>query len=595
MPVDDSQLQPEADERSPAERLDSWKEIAEYLGREPRTVQRWEKKKGLPVRRLVPDSAEEQPRVFAYKSEIDAWWKERQTKIVNPQDDDDDDPRKRIFRFTTLAVALILSVLAVSTYVVRRTMLLPPKVLAVMPFQYSSGDPAVRDIARALTDEMISRLGGLHPELSVIELTPSDLDLQTDVIGRRFNAAYILKGSVRLADQQVGITAQLLSVKPQQVLWGFSDKSEMKQLIDFEIKIANTIANEVLKVLPHSSSPVAHQASHEAYEDYLTGRALWNRRTADSLKSAIGYFQRAIESDPRYAPAYAGMADCYSLLGSAPYTDLPPKLAFPQAKDAAQQALKLDGTLSEAHLSLGYAELVYDWNFDEAKKEFERALELRPSSATAHQYYAYYLTAIGESQRAIEERKIAQQLQPDSPLFNTALGEAYYQARDFDQSISQNQKSLVLDPSYAIALINIGRAYEQKKMYTEALKAFRRIQAAVPEDPVLISLIGHTEAVSGNQVAARAAIAQLQRIAKLRYVPSLYIALVYTGLNEKDEAFHWLDKAYEERCEYLVYLTDEPLADPLRSDPRFSKLIQRIRWAGQSAQTGAGGASLEKK
>ena len=187
-------------------------------------------------------------------------------------------------------------------------------------------------------------------------------------------------------------------------------------------------------------------------------------------------------------------------------------------------------------------------------------------------------------------------MQPDSPLFNTALGEAYYQARDFDQSISQNEKSLVLDPSYAIALINIGRAYEQKKMYAEALKAFRRIQAAVPEDPVLISLIGHTEAASGNQVAARAAIAQLQAIAKLRYVPSLYIALVYTGLNEKDEAFHWLDKAYEERCEYLVYLTDEPLADPLRSDPRFSKLIQRIRGAGQSGQTRAGGdASAEKK
>jgi tetratricopeptide (TPR) repeat protein len=316
--------------------------------------------------------------------------------------------------------------------------------------------------------------------------------------------------------------------------------------------------------------------SHETYEAYLTGRALWNRRTTESLNDALTYFQQAIKSDPMYAPAYAGLAECYSLLGSAPYTAQPPKQAFPQAIAAARQALMIDDSLAEAHLSLGYAELVYDWNFPEAEKEFHRALQLRPSSATAHQYYAYYLTAIGELDKAIDERKQAQELEPDSPLLNSALGEAYYQACEYDLTIAQNKKSLVLDPRYAIALINIGRAYEQKAMYTEALKAFQTVAAVVPNDPALIALIGHTYAVSGKPAEARAAIVQLQQMSTQRYVPSLYVALIYTGLNERAQAFAWLQKAYEERCEYLVYLPAEPQSDPLRKDPRFSRLLKQI-------------------
>jgi len=227
-------------------------------------------------------------------------------------------------------------------------------------------------------------------------------------------------------------------------------------------------------------------------------------------------------------------------------------------------------------VSLAYSALVYDWNYVEAEREFKRAIELRPGYATAHEYYAYYLTAMGDLSQAIAERKLAVSIEPRSPLLNSALGEAYYQARQFSDSIGSNQKALSFDPNYAVAVINLGRAYEQQGMYPQAQQAFQSILAFAPHDPALLALLGHLYAVSGQQAAARNIISQLQQMSKGRYVPSLYIAMVYTGLGDKDEAFAWLDKAYAERCEYLVYLPTEPVADPLRSDPRFPALLQRL-------------------
>jgi tetratricopeptide (TPR) repeat protein len=353
------------------------------------------------------------------------------------------------------------------------------------------------------------------------------------------------------------------------------DLQDPQQIIPAQIQVAGDIVKSVLTELPPHLGP-AHQVNQAAYEAYLTGRYLWNRRTTESLTNAIQYFQHAIQADPSYAPSYAGLADCYSLLGSAPYTALPPREAFPKAEAAARKALEIDGTLAEAHVSLGYSELVYDRNFPQAEKEFQRALQLRPTYATAHQYYGYYLTAMGRLDEAIAERKQAQELEPASPLLNSALGDAYYQARKFDLTIAQNQKSLVLDPSYAVALINLGRAYEQKKMYAEALQAFQKVLVFVPDDPVLLALVAHDYAVSGQKEKAQAIVAKLEQMSATRYVPSVYVALIYTGLNQKDEAFQWLDKAFDERCEYLVYLPTEPLADPLRSDPRFAPLLHRL-------------------
>jgi tetratricopeptide (TPR) repeat protein len=342
--------------------------------------------------------------------------------------------------------------------------------------------------------------------------------------------------------------------------------------------VVDDIVQKILAALPSDIQP-AHQVNPRAYEAYLRGRFQWNLRTTESLLQATSSFQTAISYDASYAPSYAGLADCYALLGSAPYTALPPEEAFPKAKANALKALALDEDLAEAHVSLGYSALVYDWNYPEAEKEFNKAIQLRPDYATAHQYYAYYLTATANLNQAILERQRAIQIEPKSPLLNTALGEAYFQARRFRDSIGPNQEALSIDPHYGDAIINIGRAYEQMGMYPRAQQAYQSILAFAPHDPALLALLGHLYAVSGRHAAAREIISQLQQMNtnKDRYVSSLYVALIYIGLGEKDQAFAWLDKAYAERCEYLVYLPTEPMADPLRSDPRFDALLKRLR------------------
>jgi tetratricopeptide (TPR) repeat protein len=413
----------------------------------------------------------------------------------------------------------------------------------------------------------------------VVEVPPRDSGLSLLQIREKFSADYILEGSARSDEQRGEITARLISGKEKpHLIWGNSYPFDWSDQIATEIKVSGAIVAEVLNILPHDTHPV-QEVNAQAYEAYLKGRYLWNRRTAESLRRAISYFQQAIQADPNYAPAYAGLADSYSLLGSAPYSVLSPKEAFAKAEAAARKALELDQTLSEAHVSLGYSKLVYDWDFPGAEQEFLLAMQFRPTYATAHEFYAYYLTVMGRLDDAVTERKKATDLEPASPLLSSALGEAYYQKRQFDLTIAQNRTSLDLDPSYAIAL-NLGRAYEQKQMYPQALQAFQQIRAAVPDDPVLLALIGHTYAVSGKETDARGILARLIQMRNDRYVPSLYIALVYTGLGDKNSAFQWLDKAYEERCEYLVYLPTEPTADPLRDDARFSAFLKQLGLAG---------------
>jgi tetratricopeptide (TPR) repeat protein len=220
--------------------------------------------------------------------------------------------------------------------------------------------------------------------------------------------------------------------------------------------------------------------------------------------------------------------------------------------------------------------MVYEWNFAAAQKDLALAIQLRPDYATGHQFYGYYLTAIGDLDGAISERRRALELDPVNPLFTSALGEAFYHDGQFDRTIEQNSKSLELDPSYAIALVNIGRAYEMKGMHAQARDAFQKILNIVPNDTAILALMGHEYAISGDKLKATQIISRLKELSAHTYVPAIYVALIYTGLHDLDHAFEWLDKAYNERCEYLVYLRTEPLAEPLRADLRFPKLLQRL-------------------
>jgi tetratricopeptide (TPR) repeat protein len=423
---------------------------------------------------------------------------------------------------------------------------------------------------------MVTRLAQLHPQrMGVVPLSPGYATAPLERLAKDISADYVLEGSVRKINERVAITAQLLQVANQSVMWGQSYERDVKDLLRIEDEVADTITGEVLRNIPHASQP-AREVNRDAYLAYLEGRYFWNKRTTESLTRALALFQKSEAIDPSYAPSYAGLADCYELLGSAPYTALPPSEVFPKAEAAARKALEMDASLSEAHVSLGYSEMVYEWNLREARKEFTLALQLRPDDATGHQFYAYYLTAIGDLQGAIEERRRALELEPLNPLLSSALGEAFYQNREFDLAIQHNSRSLELDPSYAVALVNIGRAYEMKGMHPQARDAFQRILSVAPDDSAVLALMGHEYALSGDKAKAFAVIKHLKQLSGHTYVPSMYVALVYTGLQDLDNAFDWLNKSATERCEYLVYLPSEPLADPLRKDPRFPQLLHRI-------------------
>jgi len=439
-----------------------------------------------------------------------------------------------------------------------------------------SGDPSQDFVADGLTEEMISRLGQLHPEeIGVIRLSPAYAASAVDRIGKDIHANYVLEASVRRSGERVAITAQLIQVSDQTQAWGESYERDLQDVLRTQAEVAADIAGKVLNKLPHAQ-PLVRQVNGDAYLAYLEGRYFWNKRTEAGFNKAIILFQKSIEIDPTYAPPYAGLADCYELVGSAPYSTLRPSDAFPKAEAAARKALELDNSLAEAHVSLGYSQLVYERNFPEAGKEFAKALQLRPGYATAHQFYGYYLTTMGQLDDAIAERKKAVDLDPINPLMNAALAEAYYHARRFDITIEESHKALELDPAYGVALVNIGRAYEQMGMHPQARGAFQTILTAAPEDPAILALMGHEYAVSGDQVDANSTLAKLTALSSKKYVPAVYFAVIYIGLDRKDDAFRWLDKAYDERCEYLVYLRTEPLADPLRGDPRFSQLLSRL-------------------
>ena len=602
MGVEGPQTRPDLEDRRTSDLLEGWKAIADHLGRTERTVQRWEKSKGLPVRRLKAVSPDELPRVFSYKSELNSWWS-RQTDLgddltAEPASGNGHDGttsqgaesgippivQARSKRWTVLLLAFLLGVLAAAVWrtgywASLRDLVSPRKdkiVLAVRPFQNLSGDPAQDYIAVGLTEEMVSRLGQLHGKsMGVIGLGTAYANATPERLRNDIRADYILEGSVRRIGDRVAITARLIQARNQTVAWGESYDRDVKDLLQVQSEVAGAIAGEVLSNLPHESAP-AREVNRDAYLKYLEGRFFWNKRTPEDFAKAITLFQQSIDLDPTYAPPYAGLADCYMLLGSAPYTTLPPKEAFPKGEAAAKKALQLDDTLAEAHVSLGYAELVYEWNFPAAQREFERALALRPDYATAHQFYAYYLTSMGRADDAIAERKKAVELDPINPLLASALGEAYFQSRRFDLTVSQYARSLELDPSYAVALVNLGRAFEQKGMHAQAREAYKRVLTLSPSSASILALLGHDYAISGDRAEAEKTIAKLEEMSRHGYVPSVYVALVYTGLGDSNRAFEWLDKAYDERCDYLVYLPTDPSADPLRRDPRFEKLLERI-------------------
>jgi len=600
-------------------RLESWGEIASYLRREIRTVQRWEKNLALPIHRLAVGKLSS---VYAYPSELDKWYHEREPSDVKDDDASDDPSSSGIARpngltlpapastapvsngeagggaqleksfykptviwaaFASLAVLGVLIALAIRWYpsvivLPRGTMPVDAKIrLFVRPFQNITGDPGQAEFTEGLTNELNTRLGRLDPKhLGVIAPTSSK-QLGGKSIAELeplLKLNYVLEGSVRRASNQVRIDVSLISAKEQTPLWSDSYTENLADILKVQDEVAETVAQKLLLNLPPvSAAASAATVDPEGYNSYLRGRRAWTTR---DLERSVSAFEDAVKKMPKYVPAHSGLAASYAVIGQAPNDAMPPGVASSKAKAEVQRALDLDPTSAEAHYVRGNILMYYDWDFPAAEKELREAIRLEPGNATAHQWLAQYFMIEKRLGEAQAETDIALELDPVSPIFTTTRAEAFYYGHDFDAAIAQAKLTLEQYPNSVLGEFWLASAYREKKMYPEAMQHFRRAGTLAPNNPALLMELGHALAVSGDKAAALAVLADLQALSTHRYVPVAYYAGIYLGLDDKNQTFLWLDRAVSERDDRVIYLAVEPMADPLRSDPRFQALLARI-------------------
>jgi tetratricopeptide (TPR) repeat protein len=315
----------------------------------------------------------------------------------------------------------------------------------------------------------------------------------------------------------------------------------------------------------------------EAYQFYLKGRYFWEKRSRDSVHKAIEYFDRAIEKDSTYAAGYSGLADCYSSLGfSFDVGEMAPLEVQPRAIAAATRAIALDSSLSEAHTSLAFIKLTYQWDWANAEVEFQRGITLNPRAANGHHWYAHYLIAAGRTREAETESRRALELDPLSLIMNVHLGWHFIYARKYDDALEQLRKAVEADPNYGLAHWYSGLAYEQKGMYDDALREMKRAKELLPENNVIDSDVGHLYAAAGRRRESETILAELERKRARSYVSSFELALIHLGLGDNEKALSEMEQAYKERSDMLVYLSVDPRLDALRPDARFRALLQRI-------------------
>src|SRR5215468_9395564 len=417
----------------------------------------------------------------------------------------------------------------------------PVHSIAVLPLKNLSGNPTDEYFADGMTDELITNLAKIsalrvssYTSVSKYKTTSKSLPQ----VAQELQVDGIIEGSVVRSGDQVRITAQLIYAPRDQHLWAEEYQRYLRDLLYLQREVARDIAEQVRVTLtPNERNRLATAGAVDpaAYESYLRGRSFWNQRSEASLLRAVDEFNKAIEVDAGYAPAYSGLADCYTTLGYLSYLD--PLDAFPRARDAATTALELDPSLAEAHTSLAYYNLYHTWNWAEAENEFKKAIELNPNYATAHDWYSYYLVAMGRFDDAWKEATRAHELDPLSVTISTDLGFNYFYRRNYDEAINQLGATLSLSPKFPLAHLWLGRAYQQKKMYSEAIDEFNKTDAALPGWVVTIAGMGHAYGEWGHQADAKQVLVRLNAMAPEKYVTPYGIALVYAGLGDNDQAF----------------------------------------------------------
>lgn len=454
----------------------------------------------------------------------------------------------------------------------------PIKSLAVLPLTNLSGDPTQEYLADGMTEALIGRLSEIH-ELRVISRTSvtrfKDTHLSMPEIARTLQVDAIVEGSVIRDGSRIRVHAQLIRAATDEHFWSEAYDRELRDVLSLESEVAQSIARKVEVTVTgeeHARLSSALAIDPEAYEAYLKGRYYWNKRTADSMPKAALYFEQAINKDPGYAAAYSGLADCNS--GLAWHGFLAPADSLPKAYAGAQRAAEIDPQSAEAHASLALV-LDHKWDWAGAEAEFRRALELNPQYANAHHWYGDYLSIQGRHDEALSEAKRALELDPLNLMIGSWVGLRYYLARRYDDAIEQTQNTIDLDPSFAAAHLILGESYVQHGKHKEGLDELQKAAGLSGNSPLYMAQVGVVLALAREKKEALRVIRELQDISTKRYVSPYGIAQIYAALNDKEQAYKWLDTAYRDRAVWMSYLAIDPVFDSIRSEDRFRDLLRR--------------------
>lgn len=452
--------------------------------------------------------------------------------------------------------------------------------LAVLPFRPLSAESRDESLELGMADALITKLSNIQqvivrPTSSILKYENSDQDLLT--AGREQGVDAVIEGKVLKAGDRLRLTVQLIRVSDGVSLWAGTFDEKFTNIFAVQDSISEQVGAALVPQLTNEEQQriSKHYTDNiEAYQLYLKGRVYWYKFTPEGVEKSIDYFNQAITLDPNYALAYAGLSFAYSVQGAI--GALPPAKVYPESKKAAETAMKLDDTLAEAHVAVGGKYLLYEWDWSKAEKEFLRAIELNPNQPDAHQLLGYYWEVLGELDKAEIELKDAQKFAPLMALPGMDLASLVYFEHRYDEAIDLYRKAHNLDPDAVPVPFLIGQAYERHGQYEQAISECQKALASSPNNSAILSALGYAYARAGRTSEAQAILNKFEEARKGRYVSPFLIALLCTGLDKKDEAFEWLNKAYDERDPQLIWVKLEPELEPLHSDPRFASLLQRM-------------------
>ncbi len=583
-----------ASENTADERLDSWKEIAAYLKRDVTTVQRWERREGMPVHRHLHDK---RGSVYALSSELDSWVMARKPVAGDePRDPALEAPHEaqaepapkvdwyKRRRFLLGSAASLLVLLAAGYFAARLWVARPnqPKIksLAVLPLKNLSGDPTQEYLAEGMTEALIGRLAGIH-DLRVISHTSvmrfKNPQLSVPEIARILGVDAVVEGSVMREGNRIRVTAQLIRGATDEHFWSETYDRELSDALALESELAQSIAKKVEVTVSgeeHERLAAARSVAPEVYESYLKGWfAFSNGNSKEGLEESIRYFDDAKKKDPTFAPAYLGAARAYGELGTV-YFGAPPEEMRSKVLNEVRKALELDPNLAEAHVLLADVQLD-EWQWADAEAEYRRALELSPSNADAHAGLGSWFLCHGRTDEALSSARRGRELDPFS-VSGTDVGWILFQARRYDESIRELRSELAVQPDDAGSLWYLGFVLIANNQPKDAIPVLEKAASLSNQSPGVIGVLVRAYAHAGRRSDALRLLGELKSRKKAGYVPAAAFVNAYLGLDENEEAFVWLEQAYKEKSNILLFLKVHPYFDPIRNDPRFASLLRRV-------------------